>query len=104
MGDQRPVLLGYQRARESSPDQLLNDLRLLQAFADREGYALGLVYTAATGTWGAMEHLLSRVRDGEADAVGVPSEADLGGTGKERAFVRSQIEAAGIPLLVAQVL
>lgn len=100
----RPILLGYQRVRESSPDQAENDLRVLRAFAEREGYALGPVYTSIAGDLGAFERLIAGARDGEGAAVGVSSEADLGGTARERFQLRSQLKAAGIPLLVAQVL
>lgn len=97
----QPVMFGYQRLRLEQPDRAAGDLSVLRAFAAREGYALGCVYTDVHGTWGALEQLMTRVRSGEAAAVGVASAADLGITGRERVYVMAQIEQTGVPVLVA---
>jgi hypothetical protein len=100
MSKPRPVLLGFQRIQETSPDRVENDLRVLKRLLIVRGTPWVLFSPQPQGSAGAWERLLASVRGGEAAAVGVPSEADLGGTARERTYLRAQLRDAGVRLLV----
>jgi hypothetical protein len=101
----RPLLLAYQSVRfDSTPDTVENDRRILLAYAQRQGYALGVIYTelASTGELSAFDRLLEAVRRGGVAAVAVASEADLGQMPRIRDWIRARVQATGVPLLVVQ--
>jgi hypothetical protein len=99
----RPLVVGYQRLRaRSSPEQVENDRRVICAYAERTGYALGLTYIDHGPDYGALEQVLHVLARGEACGVIVASEGDLGDLGRVRNYVRARIEGAGGRLLIAQ--
>jgi hypothetical protein len=105
MGNANPVLLGYQSLRlDSSPDAAENGRRILAAYAQREGYTLGLIFTdVAYGRMVAFDALLNAVRAGGVAAVGVPTIDDLSSMPRMREAMRLRLEhAGGVRVVVAQ--
>jgi hypothetical protein len=100
----KPVVIGYQRVRDGdSPVGLENDRRVMAAFAEREGFCLGTIFTDLRGEVSALARLVASVEAGGVAAVVVVSEADLGLTARGRSILQRLIENAGTRLLVAQV-
>ena len=101
----KPLLLGYQSLRlDSSPDAAENGRHILAAYAGREGYTLGVIFTDLVyGRMAAFEALLTAVRAGGVAAVGVPTRDDLSSMPRMREAMRLRLEhAGGVPVVVAQ--
>jgi hypothetical protein len=101
----KPLMLGYQSLRlDSSPDAAENGRRILAAYAQREGFALGVIFTdVAYGRMAAFEALLNAVRAGGVAAVGVPTRDDLSPMPRMREAMRLRLEnVGGVPVVVVQ--
>jgi hypothetical protein len=101
----KPLLVGYQSLRlDSSPDAAENGRRILAAYAQREGFALGVIFTdVAYGRMAAFEALLDAVRAGGVAVVGVPTREDLSPMPRMREAMRLRLEhAGGVRVVVVQ--
>jgi hypothetical protein len=101
----KPLLVGYQSlGLDSSPDAAENGRRILAAYAQREGYTLGMIFTdVAYGRMAAFEALLDAVRAGGVAAVAVPTRDDLSPMPRMREAMRLRLEhAGGVRVVVVQ--
>jgi hypothetical protein len=105
MSGPKPVLLGYQQLHaNSSEDAAENGRRVLRAFAQREGYTIGMIFTEYVyGRMQAFDALVDAVRAGGVSAVAVPELEDLAVMPRIREAMRLRLEhAGGVRVLVVQ--
>lgn len=101
----KPLLLGYQSLRlDSTDDAAENGRRVLAAFADREGYAMGAIFTDLVyGRMAAFDALLDAVSTGGVAVVGIPTPEDLSPMPRLREAMRLRLQqAGGVPILIVQ--
>lgn len=101
------VLLGYQGLHTAATGGIENGERVIQAFAQTEGYSLGAIFVERDPTHptSALDVLINAAQDEDVDAVVVSSVSDLGRTAAAQRVTRDWIEnGAGVRLLVLQAL
>lgn len=104
IGETRPLALGYVREdSQMSKAELAHAKRVLAAFAEREGYALGTVYVERIErTPAAFEALIATAIRDEAAAVIVPGASHLALIGSEAEMAAHVARTTGARVLEAE--